>query len=195
MNTSGMYGQHHWISLLYLSSAVAVFVGVLMFTYRVFLHGRLFPGFVRWERGLVALAAVVCVLGFIALAAALRVSGELTFSWVGLVVVTLGTALIVIAELREVVGLVSTSAPTTSLPGLSGANLLIPIGVALTFIGQAVYGGSLLQTTLTPAWAGWLMIVWNLGWLAVVFLFSTHDPYYPALFYIGPVVLGILLWR
>ncbi|HEX9037466.1 MAG TPA: hypothetical protein VF808_10795 [Ktedonobacterales bacterium] len=195
MNTTGLFGQQHWISLLYLGSTVAVFVGVMMFTYRVFLHGRLFPGFVRWERGLVALAAVVCVLGFIVLAAALRARGELVFSWVGLAVVALGAALIVVAELRTVIGLTSTLGQTVSLPELSGEDPLIVLGVALTFIGQAFYGVSLLHTALTPAWAGWLLVIWNLGWLVLVFLFSARDPYYPVLFYIGPVVLGILLWR
>jgi hypothetical protein len=195
MNTSGMYGQHHLISLVYLGSAVIALVGLLMFTYRTFGGGSVFPGFVRWERGLIALAAVICVLGFIVLAAALRATGEQVFSWVGLAVVALGTALIVIAEVRVVFGLASTLGPTASLPGLGGANLLIPLGVALTFIGQAVYGGSLLQTALTPLWAGWLMIIWNLGCLVLVFVFSARDPYYPALFYTGPIVLGILLWR
>lgn len=195
MNSSGVFGDHHLISYLFLGSALSALVGILMFTYRVFLHGRIFIGFVRWERGLGALAALICALGFIALAAALRVSGERTVSSAALGVLALGTALIVVAELRVVVGPAITLGLTAPLPGLGGANLLITLGVALTFIGQAAYGGSLLQTALTPAWASWLLIIWNLGFLAVVFVFSARDPYYPVLFYTGPVVLGMLFWR
>lgn len=170
-------------------------VGLPMFTYRTFGGGSVFPGFVRWERGLIALGAIICALGFIVLAVALRASGKLMFSWVGLAVVALGTALIVIAELRVVFGLASTLDPSVRLPELGGVNPLILLGVALTFIGQAVYGVSLLQSALTPEWTGWLMVIWNLGWLMVVFLLSARDPYYPVLFYTGPLVLSVLLWR
>lgn len=120
MKPLGTYGQHHLISILFVGSASLVFVGVLMFTYRVFLHGRIVPGFVRWERGLIALGAIIGALGFAFLTTRQWSAGERAVSSAAWGVLALGTALIVFAEVRVVFGLASTLEPSVPLPELGG---------------------------------------------------------------------------
>jgi hypothetical protein len=67
--------------------------------------------------------------------------------------------------------------------------------VVLIFAGQAAFGAALLRSALLSHWVGWLMVTWNLASLAFVTVFSPTDPYYPVLFYMCPLVLGIILLR
>jgi hypothetical protein len=73
--------------------------------------------------------------------------------------------------------------------GLTGA--LIRIFVVLAFLSHAAYGAALLQTGLLAGWLGWTTLIWNIGWLAV--LFRAKDPYYPVLHFQLPLLAGILL--
>jgi hypothetical protein len=144
------------------------------------------PDNIMWARGLIAAAAVTILLGFVLLAATLRAAGERQFSWIGLSALTLGTALTLFSEWLIVSGRVWEAEA-----GMEW--LLLAWGsVALIFVGQAAYGVALLRATLLPCWIGWVLIRWNLGWLAVVVVFSARGPYYPVLFYLGPLLLGIV---
>jgi hypothetical protein len=51
----------------------------------------------------------------------------------------------------------------------------------------------LLQTGLVANWAGWATIVWSIGALVVLSLFSPKDMYYPALHHVAPLIIGIAL--
>jgi hypothetical protein len=150
--------------------------------------GEVLPDSFLWERGLIAAAALTILLGFVHLAVALRAAGERLFSWIGLSALTLGTAMTLCAEWLIVSGRVGDAQV-----GMEWRLLTWGL-VALIFVGQAAYGVALLWTTLLPRWIGWLLIILNLGWLAVLVLgLSAHGSYYPALFYPGPLLLGIVL--
>jgi hypothetical protein len=191
MNTPTILTERYLTSALLLLGYLFGFGGCLMYANRIFLGGRFFPGNIPWERGLIGAASVAIWFGFVLLAAALQAAGEHLFSWIGLGTLALGTVLVVVIEWRTILAAQTSGAQVT--PGWVG--LLIWVFVALTFVGQAAFGVALLQTTLLPPWAGWLVMLWNLTWLAVVIVFSANNPYYPALFYVGPLVLGILLLR
>ncbi|HEV8193989.1 MAG TPA: hypothetical protein VGP82_21285 [Ktedonobacterales bacterium] len=189
MNTAALLSARRTSALLLLGSLCGL-AGVGLFI-NVYYGGTQFlPGYLIWERSLVAVAAVALLLGFAQLAAALRTAGERRFSWIGLGTLGLGTVLTLVLEGSTIV----TGQENGTQAGLSWM-LLIWAFVVLTFLGQAAFGAALLQTALVPRWAGWLLIIWNLGWLAVIVVFSAGDPYYPVLFYLGPLVLGILLLR
>jgi hypothetical protein len=186
MNLSIRRSERRLTSALLLLGFVCGLGGVLLFL-NVFSGGSPFlPGYLAWERSLIGAAAVAISLGFGLLAASLRAAGERLFSWIGLGSLALGTALTLLVEGRTI---------ATGQEWQGGMLLLIEVFVVLTFIGQAAYGVALLQTALLPHWVGWLLVIWNLAWLAVVFAFSARDPYYPVLFYACPLVLGLLLVR
>jgi hypothetical protein len=188
MDTSLRLSERRLAGVLFLLGGLLGIGGVAL-GIKVYNDGDPFlPGYILWVRGLIAAAAVTILLGFVLLAAALRAAGEGRFSWIGLSALTLGTALTLFAEWLIVSGRV-----WDAQAGMEW--LLLAWGfVALIFVGQAAYGVALLRATLLPRWIGWLLVIWNLGWLAVVVVvFSARGPYYPVLFYIGPLLLGIVL--
>jgi hypothetical protein len=63
--------------------------------------------------------------------------------------------------------------------------------VVLAFLAQAALGTSLLQTRLVAGWVGWATIIWNLGWLLVMFIVRPRDIYYPVLHHVAPLIIGI----
>jgi hypothetical protein len=186
MNTVALLSKRRLTSALLLLGCLFGLGGVGLFT-NVYYGGSSFlPGYLTWERSLIAAAAVALLLGFARLAANLRATGERFFSSIGLGALALGTVLTVLFEWRAI---------TTGQDELGWTPLHIGAFVALIFVGQAAYGAALLQRALLPRWVGWLLIIWNLAWLAVVAVFSARDPYYPGLFYVCPLVLGVLLLR
>ena len=86
-----------------------------------------------------------------------------------------------------------TAAETFSLSRQAWAYAPIVVSVILAFLGQAVFGMSLLQTGLLPAWIAWATIFWNLGWLVILPIARPHDMYYPWLHYVAPLLIGIAL--
>jgi hypothetical protein len=81
--------------------------------------------------------------------------------------------------------------------GLRGVNTEVyPAVVAyvvLAFLAQAAIGGALLQAGLLAAWAGWLMVAWNVGWLVILPILTPGDIYFPILHHVMPLVMGLLL--
>jgi hypothetical protein len=191
MNTVALRSERRLTSALFLLGFLCNQGGVLMFSNRYYGGSEFLPGYFTWERSLIAAAAVALLLAFVRLATALRAASEHRFSWIGLGALALGTVLTLVVEGRTIVAQQTTGAQA----GLGWLLLLVWAFVVLTFVGQAAFGAALLQTALLPRWAGWLLIIWNLGWLAVVAVFSARDPYYPMLFFPVPLVLGILLLR
>jgi hypothetical protein len=184
-----MFGQswltaHRVTGGLLLASCALVFVGVMMFTFRVFLHARFGarPGYYQWERGFIVSGFIALALGLAALSSLLRQAGDLVFSDVGLTAFVIAAVVLTVAE---VAWLTAAGLPD----GLTGA--LVRIFVVLAFLSQAAYGAALLQTGLLPAWLGWITVIWNIGWLVV--LLGAKDPYYPVLHFQLPMLAGILL--
>jgi hypothetical protein len=185
MNTVALLFKRYLTSALLLLGCLFGLGGVRLFT-NVYYGGSSFlPAYLTWERSLIAAAAFALLLGFAGLAATLRAAGERLFSWIGLGALALGTVLTVLFEWRAI---------TTGQEELGWTPLHIGAFVALIFVGQTAYGAALLQRELLPGWVGWLLIIWNLAWLAVVAVFSARDPYYPVLFYVCPLVLGLFLF-
>lgn len=138
------------------------------------------PHYLAWERGLVAAGIVGTLLGFVLLEDLLRASGDAVWSRLGLAAYALAAALGVTAEAYNV-------ARRDYLYSL------IVAYVVLALLGQAAIGLSLLQTGLLAAWVAWATVVWNLGFLVVLPIFSPRDIYFPAVHLAAPLLIGIAL--
>jgi hypothetical protein len=189
MNTVALLSERRRSGALLLLGSLLGLAGIGLFTNVYYGGAQFLPSYFIWERSLIAAAAVALLLGFARLATALRAAGEHRFAWIGLGTLALGTVVTLVVEGRTIVAEQTTGAQA----GPGWLLLLVWTFVVLTFIGQAAFGAALLQTTLAPHWVGWLLLIWNLGWLAVMAVFSARDPYYPVLFYLGPLVLGLRL--
>lgn len=137
-------------------------------------------GYLRWERGFVMAAVVVTVLGLMLLEDLLRNAGDMVFARLGLVTYLLGAPVVLVAE-------------TTFLYTGQFVYSQIVVYVVLAFLAQAAFGVSLLRTGLLAPWAGWATILWNLGWLIVLPLFSPRDIYFSVLHHTAPFLIGITL--
>lgn len=171
---------------LLLAGTALIFVGILQFFARVFLRAPFAaqPGYYQWERGVILGGFITLALGLAGLSALLRQAGDPLLSDVGLTAAVIGTVLLVGVELAW---LTWAGRPE----GLTSA--VLRLAIVLIFVAQAAFGAALLHTGLLPGWLGWLVIVWNLGWLAV--LARAGDPYYPVLHLALPLLAGLLLLR
>jgi hypothetical protein len=169
---------------LLVAGSALVMVGILMFTWRVFLHAPAGarPGYYQWERGLVFGGFLTLALGLAGLKNLLVQAGDPLWADVGLTAYVIGAVLL---TLGEVAWLTAAGLPA----GLLGA--LIRVFVVLSFIGQAAFGAAILQTGLLPAWLGWTTVVWHLGWLAL--MLRAGDPYYPFMHMALPLLAGLWL--
>ncbi|MEZ4770192.1 MAG: hypothetical protein R2844_17420 [Caldilineales bacterium] len=157
-------------------------VGGLLYTGRAILKwpAAQTDTYLLWERGWVIAAALVNVLGFVVLADLLQNSGDLIIARLALTVYVIGTAVLLAAE-------------GTFLHDRQWVTAQVVIYVALAFLVQAAFGVALLRTGIVPAWAAWLTIVWNLGWLALFAVLRPDDIYYPVLHHVAPVLIGVAL--
>jgi hypothetical protein len=169
---------------LLLASFALVFAGILMYGTRVFLHAPFGarPGYYQWERGFIISGFITLALGLAALSSLLRQAGDPLLSDVGLTACVIGAVALILAE---VMWLTQAGLPD----GLTGA--LVRLAVVVLFLSQAAYGAACLQTGLLPGWLGWFTMIWNIGWLVV--LFRAKDPYYPVLHIVLPILAGVLL--
>ncbi|MFN2279538.1 MAG: hypothetical protein ACK2UR_18125 [Candidatus Promineifilaceae bacterium] len=132
------------------------------------------------ERGLVMAAMLTAALGLVLLAQLLESAGDSVLSSMGMALFLIATVLIVAAE-------------TFSLGRQEGLYPTIVVSVILAFIGQALFGLSILRTGYLPAWVGWTAVIWNLAWLIILPVARRQDMYYPWLHYVAPLVIGIAL--
>jgi hypothetical protein len=137
-------------------------------------------GYLYWERGLVMACFIVSALGFVLLERLLEATGDRVLAPVGLAIFLIGTTLVLAAE-------------TFALSRQESAYAPIVAFVVLAFIGQAVFGASILRTGLLPGWVGWATIVWNLGMLIFLPLTRPQDVYFPWVHHVAPVLIGIAL--
>ncbi len=133
-----------------------------------------------WERSLVMAGFVVSALGFLLLSRLLETAGDGVLAPIGLAIFLIGTVLVLAAE-------------TFALSRQEWIYAPIVAFVVLAFVGQAVFGASILRTGLLPGWVGWATIVWNLAWLVILPIARPKDVYYPWLHHVAPVLIGIWL--
>lgn len=166
-----------WLLVL---SGLIFLPGALLYTSRVIWKrtaGKN-PVYVYWERGLVIAAVVVVVLGWGLLERLLEAVGDSILAPSGLILLILSAGLVLAAELYN-------------LSQQAWLQPLIVVHVVLAFLSQAVFGASLLQTGLLPAWVGWATILWSLGMLVYLPAFKPRDIYYPWVHYVAPLMIGI----
>jgi hypothetical protein len=167
--------------LLILSGMIFV-PGGLLYTGRAILKwpAAQSRSYLYWERGLVMAAIIVATLGFMLLAQLLEDAGDRILSSSGMTIFLLGTVLALTAE-------------TFSLNQQKYSYAPIVAFVILSFLGQAIFGASILRTGFLPGWAGWATVIWNLAWLIILPIARPQDIYYPWLHYVAPLLIGIML--
>ena len=167
--------------LLILSGALFLPAG-LLFTGRAIFKwpAAQSQSYLNWERGFVMAAILVATLGWVVLERLLEAAGDRILAPAGLVIFLIGTVLVFVAE-------------AFTLSRQPQVYALVVVFVVLIFLGEAAFGASILRTRLLPGWMGWVTIVWNLAWLIILPIARPHDMYYPWLYYVAPLLIGIAL--
>lgn len=177
--TQGLSTRTIAASLLILCFIVFIFGGVL-FMGRAFWGWPIDHSQMSWERGLIIAAVLTTALGLALLEDLLRTAGESILARLGMVAYLFGAVIVVVAE-------------TTDLGGRGLVYPQIVLYVVLAFLAQAAFGAALLRTRLVAGWAGWGMMIWNLGWLLVMVIVRPSDMYFPVLHHVAPLMIGIAL--
>jgi hypothetical protein len=175
----------HAAGFLLVLGSLAFVPGGLMFWRRGGLQGRPLPSqaYFVWERCFVMAAVILTALGFVLLAEHLQNTDGRVLGRTGATAYLFAGILVVVAEALSLNG------------GFDKHYPLIIIYVVVALLAQAAIGASLLQAGLPAAWIGWLTIGWNLGCLVVLSLFSRRDMYFPFVYHLMPLAIGIgLLW-
>jgi hypothetical protein len=169
-------------SLLLLSCLIFLVAG-LLFTARVIWALPIGQSelFLRWERGTVVAAFLVSLLGFGLLEEILRSAGDIGIARMALLIYIISTAVLGVAEMNEL-----ARRPVFSQ---------IVLHIVLAYLGQAAFGLALLRTGYLARWIGWAAIIWPIGALIIVPIVLGNDIYFPWLFYVVPLIIGIGLWR
>lgn len=177
----GLSARTACASLLVMSFFVFAFGGVL-FTGRAFLKWKIdeASSHMIWERGFVIAGILAAVLGLVLLEDMLRDAGEMVWSRLGMVTFLFGAIVVVVAE-------------TAYLGKRDWMYPQIVLYVVLALLAQAAFGASLLQTGLTAGWVGWATIIWNLGCLLLLLVFSRRNLYFPVVHHVAPLIIGIAL--
>ncbi len=134
--------------------------------------------YLYWERSLWIAATILLTLGFSLFAGFLQAEGEDVLSRLGFTAFLIGAVLIIVAE-------------GYSLDAQIWAGYLARWSVVLLFLSEAAFGWGILQIDPLPHWIGWVTIIWNVGWLAL--LVRAKDPYIPGIHYMMPLVIGAAL--
>ncbi len=168
-------------AILLIISVVLQRVTVFMWSGRNVLKWSVeMPTFLHWERGSMIAAFVVAALGISLLEIVLREAGETVLAHLGATAFLIGAVIGIIVE----ASVLSTQGP---MPALT------VVTVAVLFVAEAILGGSLVASNLLPAWIGWTVVVWNIGWLVVFAIAKPDDIYYPILHFFPLLLIGITL--
>ena len=160
----------------------------------------------RWTFRMASAAMILALFGFSLLSTLLRDGGEKTLSTValtGFLLATIGwlVEMTVTSSVGEITA--REAVRTGTVPGYwkpiqHWVNVsLQQIYVTAGLIALALYGWSLLETGLTPAWAAWITIGLSIFWfvLAIIFalIFKGEDTSYfiPAALLLPPPIIGI----
>ena len=133
-----------------------------------------------WERSLVMAAALSLTLGLVLLKGLLEAAGDTLLPPLGMAIILISAVL-------------SLTAETLFLSQHQWIYATVVTFVVLAFIGQAIFGISILRTGFLPGWVGWLTVAWSLGWLIILPIARPDNMYYPWLHYIVPLIIGIVL--
>lgn len=138
------------------------------------------PTYLNWERGSMIAAFVIAALGVSLLEIVLRDAGAIVLAHLGTTAFLIGAVIGIVVE----ASFLSTQG---SIPALT------VVIVAVLFVAEAILGGGLLASSLLPAWIGWTVVGWNIGWLVVLSITRPRDIYYPVLHFFSPLLIGIAL--
>jgi hypothetical protein len=178
----GILSERQVTAVLLILCSVLFAVGGILYTGRAILKwpAAETSSYLIWERSFIVAAVVANVLGLVLLEAMLRAAGDPIVARLGMVTYTFGAAIVVAAE-------------TLFLGRVGSVYTGIVFYVVLAFLAQAAIGAALLLTGFLPGWVGWATIIWNLGWLVALPIFSPRDLYYPVLHHTAPLLIGIML--
>jgi hypothetical protein len=112
-------------------------------------------------------AVVLTVIGFVLLEERLHTSEGQVLARTGATTYVFAGILGVVAEALDLAGTQQRLYP------------LVVVYMILAFLAQAAIGGALRQSGLLAPWIGWVTIVWNLAWLAVLPIITPGDIYFP----------------
>jgi hypothetical protein len=136
--------------------------------------------FLIWERSFVMAAVLIATLGFMLLDRLLEAAGDQILAPAGVVIFLVGAVLVMVAE-------------TFFLSRQEWVYAPIVVYIFLSFLAQAIFGFAILRTNLLPGWVGWTAILWCLGWMIALPIARPKDMYYPWLYYVVPLLIGITL--
>src|SRR5215207_8511379 len=97
--------------------------------------------------------------------------------------------------LRETAAAVLARLGVTAFLMAAVVALVVYVMVVLLYVAEAILGAALLGSGAVPAWIGWAMLAWNIGWLLVLPVVSPGDIYYPILHFVPLLLIGIPLAR
>jgi hypothetical protein len=138
------------------------------------------PTYFKWERGLLMAGFVIAAMGVALLETVLLDAGQTVLARLGATAFMIGAIIALVAEAEN-------------LSGAGSATSLIAIMVVVLFVAEAILGGALLASHLSPAWVGWTVVAWNIGWLIILPIVSPRDIYYPILHFVPALLIGITL--
>ena len=169
---------------LLILSSILFLPGGLFFTARMIFKWEVAQtrNFLIWERVFVMAAILVAALGLTILAKLLEMAGDGVFSSIGMTIFLVGTILMFIVE-------------TLYLGKNEWVYPLVVVSIVLVFLGESAFGVSILRSGFLQGWVGWTTIIWNLAWLVILPIARPKNIYYPWLFYVAPLVIGIVLLR
>lgn len=167
---------------LLIASAFVFVVSGMLFTGRVIWKWPVSntARFLRTERGFVMAAILLATLGFVLLQQLLAEAGERLLAPLGSTVFLIAAVLFITAE-------------SSSLDRQEWPYAQIVVAIYLAFVGQALFGFSILRSSFQPAWVGWVTVFWNLAWPIILPFARPKDIYYPWLHYVAPLLIGITL--
>lgn len=182
MAVKGIISQQAASGWLLLLSGLIFMVGGMLFTGRVILKWEIGQThrYLVIERSFVIAPMLIALLGFTLLERMLEAAGEGVLAPSGWVILLVGSSMAVFAETGFINRGDLVYAPVVAF-------------VILDFLAQALFGATLLRDNFLPAWVGWAVILWNLGWLVILPFARPKDMYYPWLHYVGPLLIGIAL--
>jgi NADH:ubiquinone oxidoreductase subunit K len=135
-----------------------------------------------WERSLFIAAYAAAALGVDLLGSMVRKTGRTVLGRLST------TAFLIAAVLAVVVEASFLSTDASQTPS-------VVVMVVALFVAEAALGLSLIGSHLVSDWIGWLLIVWNVGWLAGFTVTRADDFYYPILHFVPLLFVAIGLLR
>jgi hypothetical protein len=152
----------------------------------------------RWANVILGAAAVLLLAGLSLLTTMLEGAKEQTFSRLGLVGFVVAAVMWLIFSAFRATVTVSAAqemSATGTVPGYYGplaqwGGALFLVYASVGFLALAIYGVSLIQVRLVPAWAGWATIIFSLAMLVLLLIKGDN---LPAFHYLPPLLIGILL--